>query len=163
MTGTLNTVPLASLPAVGSRRIVGVSDSDQTPRIDDELDFHRIDGWITAVVNHNDTTVTIGTIPANSVIVDRFIQVVTAFDGGTTHTIALGISGSTGKYVAATDVKTGDYSKGTDGSDTAPFENGYGLETTKRTAIATVAQSGTASTAGKAIVGLHFVRVPPTS
>lgn len=153
--------PVASLPAATERRLFMPTDGDQTPRYSDATNNHRMDGWITAQVNHNDTTVAIGKIPANSIIVDRFLQVTTAFDGGTTHTVALGIAGTTGKYMAAHDVKATDYSKGTDGSDTAPFENGYGLETVERDAIATVAQSGTASTAGKAIVGLHWVRVAP--
>lgn len=159
----LHQYPIASIPAAGSRRLVAITDGDQTPRYDDGSNFHRVDGWLTAEVTWEDVTVTLGKIPANSIIVDRFLQVTTPFDGGTTHTIALGIAGDTGKYMAATTVKTGDFSKGTDGSDTAPFENGYGLETVERTAIATVAESGTASTAGKAIVGLHFVRVAPLS
>lgn len=159
--GEIPGYPAASLPAATDHRLVVPTDGDKTPRYSDGSNFHRIDGWIFAQVNHNDTTVAIGKIPANSIIVDRVLQVTTAFDAGTAHTIALGISGDTGKYMAATTVKTGDNSKGTDGSDTAPFENGYGFESVERDAIATVAQSGTASTAGKAIVGLHWVRVAP--
>lgn len=59
---------------------------------------------ITVAFDYTSTTVTIGTIPANSQIVDVNIDVTTAFDAGGTDLVTVGKTGSAAAYVAATSV-----------------------------------------------------------
>lgn len=61
---------------------------------------------ITATFSYTDTTVTIGTIPANSQIVDINIDVTTAFDAGGTDLVTVGKTGSAAAYVTSTSVAT---------------------------------------------------------
>ena len=59
---------------------------------------------ITVAFDYTSTTVTIGTIPANSQIVDVNIDVTTAFDAAGTDLVTVGKTGSAAAYVAATSV-----------------------------------------------------------
>lgn len=59
---------------------------------------------ITVAFDYTSTTVTIGTIPANSQIIDVNIDVTTAFDAGGTDLVTVGKTGSAAAYVAATSV-----------------------------------------------------------
>jgi len=59
---------------------------------------------ITVAFDYTSTTVTIGTIPAGSQIVDINIDVTTAFDAAGTDTVTVGKTGSAAAYVAATSV-----------------------------------------------------------
>jgi hypothetical protein len=59
---------------------------------------------ITVAFDYTSTTVTIGTIPANSQIVDINIDVTTAFDAAGTDLVTVGKTGSAAAYVAATSV-----------------------------------------------------------
>ena len=61
---------------------------------------------ITAAFDYTSTTVTIGTIPANSQIVDINIDVTTAFDAGGTDLVTVGKTGSAAAYVTSTSVAT---------------------------------------------------------
>lgn len=61
---------------------------------------------ITAAFDYTSTTVTIGTIPANSQIVDIYIDVTTAFDAGGTDLVTVGTTGSAAAYVTSTSVAT---------------------------------------------------------
>lgn len=59
---------------------------------------------ITVAFDYTSTTVTIGTIPAGSQIVDINIDVTTAFDAAGTDLVTVGKTGSAAAYVAATSV-----------------------------------------------------------
>ncbi len=59
---------------------------------------------ITATIAYTDTTVTIGTLPANAQIVNVYIDVTTAFNAAGTDTVTVGKTGSAAAYVAATSV-----------------------------------------------------------
>jgi hypothetical protein len=59
---------------------------------------------ITVAFDYTSTTVTIGTIPAGSQIIDVNIDVTTAFDAAGTDTVTVGKTGSAAAYVAATSV-----------------------------------------------------------
>ncbi len=60
---------------------------------------------ITTTVAYTDSSaVTIGTIPANSQIVDIFIDVTTAFNAAGTDTMTIGKTGSAAAFVTATSV-----------------------------------------------------------
>ncbi|NDB57719.1 hypothetical protein EB001_04675 [bacterium] len=60
---------------------------------------------ITTTIGYTDTTVTIGTLPPNAQIVNVHIDVLTAFDAGTTNQISVGYTGgTTTAYVVGTNV-----------------------------------------------------------
>ena len=59
---------------------------------------------ITVAFDYTTTTVTIGTIPANSQIVDINIDVTTAFDAAGTDLVTVGKTGSAAAYVTSTSV-----------------------------------------------------------
>jgi uncharacterized membrane protein len=58
----------------------------------------------TTIAYTNTGAVTIGTIPANSQIVDVNIDVTTAFNAGTTNTVTVGKTGTAAAYVTSTSV-----------------------------------------------------------
>ena len=61
----------------------------------------------TEVVNYNDTSPkTLFTLPANTVIVDAFVQVVTAFDGSTPATIEIGDSSDSDGLIPSPSIDT---------------------------------------------------------
>jgi len=112
----------------------------------------------TTVAYTNASAVTIGTIPANSQIVDINIDVTTAFDAGTTNTVTVGKTGSAAAFVAATDVSSaGRESVATTGVYSAWADTG----SSDVSATATFAQTGTAATAGAARVTIVYKSYAP--
>ena len=59
---------------------------------------------ITATFAYTDTTVTIGTLPANAQIVNVYIDVTTAFNAAGTDLVTVGKTGSAAAYVTSTSV-----------------------------------------------------------
>jgi hypothetical protein len=107
----------------------------------------------TTVAYTNSSAVTIGTIPANSQIVDINIDVTTAFDAGTTNTMTVGKTGSANAFVTATSVDSaGRASVASTGTYSAWADTG----SSEVTATATFAQTGTAATAGAARVTIVY-------
>jgi len=109
---------------------------------------------ITTTVAYTDSSaVTIGTIPANSQIVDINIDVTTAFDAGSTNTMTVGKTGSANAFVTATSVgSAGRASVASTGTYSAWADTG----SSEVTATATFAQTGTAATAGAARVTIVY-------
>ena len=107
----------------------------------------------TTVAYTNTSAVTIGTIPANSQIVNVHIDGITAFNAGTTNTMTVGKTGSAAAFVAATDVTSiGRESVATTGVYSAWGDTGnYEV-----VATATFAQTGTAATTGIARVTIVY-------
>jgi hypothetical protein len=107
----------------------------------------------TTIAFSNASAVTIGTVPANAQIIDVNIDTTTAFNAGTTNTVAVGKTGSAAAFVTATDVGTaGRESVATTGVYSAWANVG----TTDVVATATFAQTGTAATAGAARVTIVY-------
>jgi hypothetical protein len=107
----------------------------------------------TTIAFNNTSAVTIGTVPANAQIIDVNIDATTAFNAGTTNTVAVGKTGSAAAFVTATDVGTaGRESVATTGVYSAWANVG----TTDVVATATFAQTGTAATAGAARVTIVY-------
>lgn len=100
------------------------------------------------------TSFTVGAIPADCLVESVNISVVT---GGTAATtIAVGISGTTGKYMSA--------SSFTSSMDTAGVKTVTTIkihETTARTVLATF--SAAWDLASKVMVVIRYVKLPPTS
>ena len=109
---------------------------------------------ITVAFDYTSTTVTIGTIPANSQIVDVYIDVTTAFDAGGTDLVTVGKTGSAAAYVAATSVAAaGRASVATTGVYSAWANVGT---SDIDYATVTFSQTGTAATAGAARVTIVY-------
>ena len=107
----------------------------------------------TTIAYTNATAVTIGTLPANSQIVDINIDVTVAFDAGTTNTVTVGKTGTAAAYVTATSVgSTGRASVATTGVYSAWADSGVG----ETNATVTFTQTGTAATAGVARVTIVY-------
>ena len=114
---------------------------------------------ITTTVAYTDSSaVTIGTIPANSQIVDINIDVTTAFNAGTTNTMTVGKTGSAAAFVASTSVgSAGRASVATTGVYSAWADSG----SSEVTATATFGQTGTAASAGAARVTIVYKSYAP--
>jgi hypothetical protein len=117
----------------------------------------NIGGMLSAITGTiaytNSSAVTIATLPANSQIVDVNIDVTTAFDAGTTNTIAVGKTGSAAAFVAATGVSSaGRASVASTGVYSAWADSG----SSDVSVTATFAESGTAATAGAARVTIVY-------
>ncbi len=112
----------------------------------------------TTIAYTNATAVTIATIPANSQIVDIYIDVTTAFDAGTTNTVTVGKTGSAAAFVAATSVgSAGRASVATTGVYSAWADTG----SSDVSATVTFSQTGTAATAGAARVTIVYKSYAP--
>lgn len=110
---------------------------------------------ITVTIAYTNTSaVIIGTIPANSQIIDINIDVTTAFDAGTTNTVTVGKTGSAAAYVTATSVgSAGRASVATTGVYSAWANVG---SSDVDYATVTYSQTGTAATAGAARVTIVY-------
>jgi uncharacterized membrane protein len=110
---------------------------------------------ITTTIAYTDTSaITIGTIPANSQIINVNIDVTTAFNAGTTNNVTVGKTGSAAAYVASTAVgSTGRASVATTGVYSAWANVGT---SDVDYAMVTFSQTGTAATAGAARVTIVY-------
>jgi hypothetical protein len=109
---------------------------------------------ITVAFDYTTTTVTIGTIPANSQIVDINIDVTTAFDAAGTDLVTVGKTGSAAAYVTSTSVAaTGRASVATTGVYSAWANVGT---TDVDYATLTYAYTSTAPTAGAGRVTIVY-------
>ena len=111
---------------------------------------------ITTTISYTDTTVTVGTLPANAQIVNVHLDVITAFNAGTTNTLAVGYTGgTTNAYVNPTTVNA----YGRAGVGTTGVLAAWDPLTPANTDVnvtVTYAKSGTAATAGNARVTVLY-------
>lgn len=113
---------------------------------------------ITMPIAYSNGTVNIGTLPANSQIVNIHIDVTTAFNAGTNNNITVGFNGSTAAYVTATSAASaGRLSVATTGVYSAWANTG----SSDLVANVTYAQSGTAASAGAAQVTIIYKSSAP--
>lgn len=113
---------------------------------------------IAFVLNYNTTGaasgVQIGTIPANAVIQNWRVNVETAFNAGTTNPITIG-TGATGEQVAAAASITSGTAGVYTGSPAAAA--GWKQQTADQALYASYIPTGTAASAGKAIITVSYV------
>ena len=114
---------------------------------------------VTTTLAYTDASaVTIATIPANSQIVDIFIDVTTAFNAASTNTVTVGKTGSAAAFVASTSVgSAGRASVATTGVYSAWADTGA----SDVSATITYTQTGTAATAGAARVTIVYKSYAP--
>lgn len=97
-------------------------------------------------------TFTIGTLPANC-LVNKVEVIVSGTAGTATTTLAVGISGTTGKYMTASHFSSSMNAAGVKTVTTIPIH-----ETATRTVIATFSASW--DSGAKALVAVQYVKLP---
>ena len=103
----------------------------------------------------NGTETVIGTLPANSQIVEIYVDVSTPFDAGTTNTLDLGDGTTANQYADALDVSSAGRLRAT--SDVSQIGNLVDIGTSDVALTATFNQTGTAATEGTAQVTVLYV------
>lgn len=112
-------------------------------------------GKVTTWVTFANSSIVLGTIPANF-FVDRInLHVHTAFNAGTTNQISVGYTGTQEAFGTLTAV-------GTTGRKTVTMGSLTGLNTTGRDITVYFTQTGSTATTGKAYVEVFLYRIPPT-
>jgi len=97
-------------------------------------------------------TTTVGTIPANSQIVDVILNVTTANDDGGVATVKIGHSGDDDEYLPATNAKATGTTRGTIGAD------GTDIGTTDQQVTATFTAANGNGAAGAATVTVLYIQ-----
>ena len=102
------------------------------------------------------TTTTIATLPANSQIIEIYVDVTTAFDAGTTNTLDLGDGSTADQFADALDVSSAARLLAT--SDVSQIPNLIDIGASDVQVVATYNQTGSAATAGAATVTVVYVQ-----
>lgn len=102
---------------------------------------------VSAAVVFGSTTVALGELAVGDVVVQAWVQVVTAFNAATTNVLVLGDGTTTDKYLNSTDV-----TEGTPGVYPTGGKGPFVAETAAKTLTATYTQTGAAATTGAARV-----------
>jgi hypothetical protein len=110
---------------------------------------------VSAALLFSNTTVDLESLAVGDVVVSAWVQVITAFNAGTTNVITLGDGTTADKYLAAADV-----TEGTPGVYPTGGKGPYVAETGTGTLRATYTQTGTAATTGAARVYALVTSVP---
>ena len=106
------------------------------------------------VFGDDGTTTTIATLPANSQIIEIYVDVTTAFDAGTTNTLDLGDGSTADQFADALDVSSAARLLAT--SDVSQIPNLIDIGASDVQVVATYNQTGTAATAGAATVTVVY-------
>lgn len=116
-------------------------------------EIQKVPGCVTGVINFNVAspfTVLLGTIPKGAIIIETLVNVITAFNAGTTNVLEVGTAGSAAQLVAAADVNEASATPQRVSKDIAEL-------TADTKYFAKYTQTGTAATTGKARVTINYV------
>ena len=102
------------------------------------------------------TTTTIATLPANSQIIEIYVDVTTAFDAGTTNTLDLGDGTTADQFADA--LALGSVARVLATSDVSQITNLIDIGASDVQVVATYNQTGSAATAGAATVTVVYVQ-----
>lgn len=108
------------------------------------------------VFGDDGTTTTIATLPANSQIIEIYVDVTTAFDAGTTNTLDLGDGTTADQFADA--LALGSVARVLATSDVSQITNLIDIGASDVQVVATYNQTGTAATAGAATVTVVYVQ-----
>lgn len=97
------------------------------------------------------TGVSMGTVPADSIILPHHVEITTAYNAGTTNVLEVGTAGTANKYVAAGDVDE------TTIAFTANITTGCITETSATEIFIKFTETGTAATAGASTVIIPYL------
>jgi hypothetical protein len=106
-----------------------------------------------AEILFSDTEQAVVDLPIGAQILRVFVQVITAFNAGTTNVLTVGITGTGDKYLAAADI-----TEATPGVYPAAYKAPPVEVAAAETVKAFYAQTGTAATTGRAKVTVEYVR-----
>jgi hypothetical protein len=115
-------------------------------------------GYLRFAVNYNDVNIANGNtkqwLPAGAIITDTSVYVSTAFNAGTTNVLTVGLGSSNNTVVAS-----GQVTPGSTGLTNAivPTGNALGPLASDLQVNVTFTQTGTAATAGQAIVMIKYI------
>lgn len=98
-------------------------------------------------IGFGDTAKAVDSLSVGDVVVRCWVEVLTAFNAGTTNVLTLDDGNTANKYLGASDV-----TEGTPGVYPSGGAGPFKAETTARTLTAKFAQTGTAATTGSARV-----------
>jgi hypothetical protein len=101
------------------------------------------------------TSVTVDSLAVGDVVVQVWVQVLTAFNAATTNVITVGDGNTGDKYIVAADV-----TEATPGVYPTGGKGPYVAETVARTLTLSYAQTGTAATTGQARVYAVIASLP---
>lgn len=110
---------------------------------------------VSAPLLFSNTTVALESLTTGDVVVQAWVQVITAFNAGTTNVITLGDGTTADKYLAAADV-----TEATPGVYPTGGKGPFAAEAAAGTLTATYAQTGTAASTGAARVYALVTSVP---
>lgn len=102
------------------------------------------------------STTTVATLPANSQILDIEVDVTTAFDAATTNLFDIGDGSTANLYADNLDVSS--QAKVLASSDVSQIGNMVDIGTSDVGVVVTYVQSGTAATAGAAVVTVKYLQ-----
>lgn len=112
--------------------------------------------YLRKVVNYNTTNIAsgvfVGKLPAGAVIMDAQCVVTTAFNAGTTNVLTVGTNSTSYNDIFA----SADITEGSTGSQKAPVAGQLSLSAVTDV-YAKYTQTGTAATAGSAIIVISYV------
>lgn len=108
-----------------------------------------------AEINFDDTTVVLDDLQVGDVVIATWVQVLTAFDAGTTNVITLGDGTTADKFLGASDV-----TEGTPGIYPTGGKGPFAAETAEGSLTATYAQTGDVAEAGSARVYALITNLP---
>lgn len=111
----------------------------------DMLTGEKLVKAISGVINYNVAspyTVSLGIIPAGAIVLATIVEVITAFNAGTTNVLVVGTGATADAFVAAADVN-----EGAQGTTVVSHSTTLSADTE---VFAKYTQSGTAATAGQA-------------
>lgn len=95
--------------------------------------------------------VSLGTVPAGTIILPHHVNIKTAYNAGTTNVLEVGTSGTANKYVGSGDVDE------TTIAFTSNITTGCGEETSDTEIFVKFTETGTAATAGTSTVIIPFL------
>ena len=121
------------------------------------LDPRQVANELSITVNYNDASVGTGinfanSLPAGARILDVQVEVITAFNAGTTNVLTVGTNAGVNNIVASTDVNAGS-------TGVTKVTRGLGRSITAgadKTPQVKFAQTGTAATAGQAVITITY-------
>lgn len=100
---------------------------------------------VAATIGFGDTSVSVDSLAVGDIVVNCWVEVLTAFNAGTTNVITLDDGNTANKYLGTSDV-----TEGTPGVYPMGGAGPFKAETTARTLTVKYAQTGTAATTGSA-------------
>lgn len=110
---------------------------------------------VSAPITFSQASVTLESLAVGDVVVRCWAEVTTAFNAATTNVLILGNGVTTNKFLAAADV-----AEGTPGVSPAGGVGPFTAETVAGSLVAAYSQTGTAATAGAAVVYALVTSVP---